>query len=714
MKSWRRSLQASGPRPELPDPQPCPDLGPAAPADLAPLELDPAEFDPGELNPAEAEARPLAFQWSLLAWAGLVGVLTGFAVVGFHVLLGFINNLLFGPGVELLLHLIGDSQPQPPPLVEVVALPADNGTPLKALLQIGLGGLGFVPPPPAPVLPDPLPAQPLLLSWLASWPVVLVPLVGGLGVGLLRFFGGDLGPSLPSLMAMADGAVKAAPKLPLLRLVAASLSLGSGASLGPEGPSVESGGNIGLWLANRCGLSPSSQKALVAAGVSAGLAAGFKAPIAGVFFAFEGSYSTIPGRPSVRAVLVAAVASELVTQLCLGDEPIFRLPAYEVRSPLELPLYLGLGLVASLMSWALVSVLAAGRSDRVQRQLARLPAWLVTGLGGLAVGLLALGFPQVLGVGYDTIEALLGSNGGIALTTLLALLLVKLLATGLSSATGFVGGGFAPSLFLGAVLGNCYGQILGDSGFQLPVAEPPAYAMVGMAAVLAGSARAPLTALLLLFELTHDIRIVLPLMAAAGLSAALVERWQGLADPGLLGPDPMEEERRRHLAGLAVAEALEPEAPLVLEANTPAASALDQLLAAHGHCLLVEQDDWVISLVTLGDLQRALTAESQAGLVLAACRRSDLIWLPSSANLAQLEDQLSPNGLRQLPVFDLSAPAPAVLPEGVPPGGLPLAALRGLASRDGMARALARSRRQGPGPLPSPGTLEAEGDPEGA
>ena len=724
MKSWRRSLQASGPRPELPDPQPWPDLGPAEPADPTPLGIDlanftlapiePAEIDPPEKNPpagdqSEAEARPLAFQWSLLAWAGLVGVLTGFAVVGFHELLGFINNLLFGPGVELLLHLIGASQPQPPPLVEVVALPADNGTPLKALLQIGLGGLGFVPAPPPLVLPDPLPAQPLLLSWLASWPVVLVPLVGGLAVGLLRFFGGDLGPSLPSLMAMADGAVKAAPKLPLLRLVAASLSLGSGASLGPEGPSVESGGNIGLWLANRCGLSPSSQKALVAAGVSAGLAAGFKAPIAGVFFAFEGSYSTIPGRPSVRAVLVAAVTSELVTQLCLGDEPIFRLPAYEVRSPLELPLYLGLGLVASLMSWALVAVLAAGRSERVQRQLARLPAWLVTGLGGLGVGLLALGFPQVLGVGYDTIEALLGSNGGIALTTLLALLLVKLLATGLSSATGFVGGGFAPSLFLGAVLGNCYGQILGDSGFHLPVAEPPAYAMVGMAAVLAGSARAPLTALLLLFELTHDIRIVLPLMAAAGLSAALVERWQGLADPGLLGPDPMEEERRLHLAGLAVVEALEPEAPLVLEASTPAASALDQLLAAHGHCLLVEQDDWVISLVTLADLQRAISAEPQEGLSLAACRRSDLVWLPSGANLAQLEDQLSPNGLRQLPVFDLSAPAPAVLPEGVPPGGLPLAALRGLASRDGMARALVRSRRQALDQLPSPGSLEDQG-----
>ena len=156
-----------------------------------------------------------------------------------------------------------------------------------------------------------------------------------------------------------------------------------------------------------------------------------------------------------------------------------------------------------------------------QRWLGHLPPWLLPGVGGLAIGLLALGFPQVLGVGYDTIEALLGSGGGIALLTLVGLLLVKLLATALSSATGFVGGGFAPSLFAGAVLGNVYGQLLGEGGLGLPVAEPPAYAMVGMAAVLAGSARAPLTALLLLFELTRDIRIVLPLMAAAGLQCGV-------------------------------------------------------------------------------------------------------------------------------------------------------------------------------------------------
>ena len=642
---------------------------------------------------AEADPRALPFQWSLLAWAGLVGTLTGLAVVGFHELLGFINNGLFGPFIAGLLQVgRGAAAPVPEPL-PLPLPPPEISTPLQSLLQIGLGGLGFLPPPPALVEPPALPPSslpPTLPDWLALWPVVVVPTLGGLAMGLLRRYGGSIGPGLPSLMAMADGSLAAAPKLPWLRLLGASLSLGSGASLGPEGPSVESGGNIGLWVALRGSLTPQSQKALVAAGAAAGLAAGFKAPIAGVFFAFEGSFSAIQGRPSLRAVLVAAVASSLVTQLLLGDEPILRLPAYEVRSPLELPLYLGLGLLASLMSWTLISLLSLGRSERLQGLLTRLPPGLPTAAGGAAVGLLALGFPQVLGVGYDTIEALLGRDGGVPLVTLLVLLGVKLLATGVSNATGFVGGGFAPSLFLGAVLGSCYGQLLGESGLHLPVAEPPAYAMVGMAAVLAGSARAPLTALLLLFELTHDIRIVLPLMAAAGLSAALVERWQGLTDPGLLGPDPVEEERRRNLAAVPVADAIEPEAPLVLPSSLSAQAALSQLVAAHGHCLVVVDGDWVIGLVNLQDLQRAIAGSEGPETRLADCRRGELVWLPLQAQLAQLEDQLSPNGLRQVPVFDVPALQVGALPQGLPNAGLALHRLRGLASRDGMARALAR------------------------
>ena len=635
-----------------------------------------------------------------MGWAALVGTLTGLAIVGFHELFGFINNFLYGPFVEGLL-VIGRS-----PVVAGLAegsgldlppLAPDGGTPLKSMLQLGLDGLGWFASNSPPVAPEPQsPPSETLADWLALWPVLVVPTLGGLAVGVLRWLAGSIGPGIPSLLAMADGAAVSAPRLPLLRLVAASLSLGSGASLGPEGPSVESGGNLGLWVASRAGLTPQSQKALVAAGIAAGLAAGFKAPIAGVFFAFEGSFNAIQSRSSLRAVLVAAVASTLVTQLVLGDSPILRLPAYEVRSPLELPLYLGLGLVASLLSLALVRLLALGRHPRVTGLVSQLPPGLATALGGAAVGGLALLFPEVLGVGYDTIESLLGQDNAIPLLTLLGVIAVKLLATTLSNACGFVGGGFAPALFLGAVLGNVYGQLLGEGGLHLPVAEPPAYAMVGMAAVLAGSARAPITSLLLLFELTRDIRIVLPLMAAAGLSAALVERWQGFQAPDLLGRDGVEERRRALMASVSVLEALEPEAPLVLPASTPTWQALNLLIEVHGHCLLVSDQGKTIGLINLADLQRGLQREQELGAdgprssSLRDCLRSDLLWLPGTASLSQLEDQLLPGGLRQVPVFAVSSEGEALLPQGLPAGGLPEESLLGLASRDGMARAVAR------------------------
>ena len=700
----------------MPPSDPKPEAGAAVPT-LGPVTVVRAELPTKIRRPPlqpNTDRRPSAqgfpFEWTLLAWAALVGISTGLAIVAFHNVLDFLNNFLFGSFVEGLLEIshspVAVAAVAQGPAAPVALAPApanDAATPLQALLQLGLGSIGFLTgtsPAPAPApLPPPGPAAP---DWLALWPVVVVPTLGGLAVGVLRRFFGPLGPGVPSLMAMAEGAEDPAPVPPLLRLLTAALSLGSGASLGPEGPSVESGANLGLGWARLGRLSPQSQQTLVAAGVAAGLAAGFKAPIAGVFFAFEGNANTNASRPNLRAVLVAAVASALVTQLLLGDEPILRLPAYEVRSPLELPLYLGLGVLASLLSLALIKLMAAGRNGRVQRLLELLPPGLATALGGAAVGGMALAFPQVLGVGYDTIEALLGSDQGIPLITLVALLGVKLLATSVSHASGFVGGGFAPALFLGATLGSVYGQLLGEGGLGLPVAEAPAYAMVGMAAVLAGSVRAPLTALLLLFELTRDIRIVLPLMAAAGLSAALVDRWQSIKPTTLLGADRNEERRRERLAAVGVIEALEPEAPLVLPAQTPAATALSDLIAAHGHCLLVVDpgEDNVVGIVTLTDLQQALNAAQQRGrqVSLGECRRNDLVWLPDSAHLDDLEDQLGSQGIRQVPVFAVTA---GPLPRGLPSSGLGLDALRGLASRDGLALALARHDYQEPISEPS-------------
>ena len=198
--------------------------------------------------------------------------------------------------------------------------------------------------------------------------------------------------------------------------------------------------------------------------------------------------------------------------------------------------------------------------------------------------------------------------------------------------------------------------------------------------------------MLLLFELTRDIRIVLPLMAAAGLSAALVERWQGIQDPGLMGPDPLEERRRGQLAAIPVEEAFEPEAPLVLPAAMTASAALARLIDSHGHCLLVERAGLALGLVTIGDLQRGLGSDLSRPqpLCLEDCLRTDLVWLPSGVHLDRLEDQLRPNGLRQLPVFELEGGSGDHLPHGLPPGGLAVERLRGMASRDGMARAQAR------------------------
>lgn len=361
-----------------------------------------------------------------------------------------------------------------------------------------------------------------------SWTLACIPTLGGVIIGLMRWRFRDFGPNMSSLIAATRGLQELSPLKPITKMVAASVSLGTGASLGPEAPSVEIGANFGMLLAQVLQLSPERQRLLLGAGAAAGLSAGFNSPIAGVFFALEVVLGSTFATSSVSVVLLSAVVSALIAQICLGAQPAFALPVYDVRSPLELPLYMGLGLLASGVS--LVYTEAIQLADRCFQGkirgfawLGRLPRPLQPIIGGACVGLVALQFPQILGVGYETVQAML-QDVKFSLPLLLLLLFVKLAMTAISLGSGLVGGIFAPAMFLGASLGSAYGLFLE----MLPamsdrVAGPPAYAMVGMAAVLAGSARAPLTAILLMFELTRDYRIVLPLMAAVGLSVWLVE-----------------------------------------------------------------------------------------------------------------------------------------------------------------------------------------------
>ncbi|XGB43494.1 MAG: chloride channel protein [Nodosilinea sp. LVE1205-7] len=371
------------------------------------------------------------------------------------------------------------------------------------------------------------------LSAWGHWTLGLIPLAGGLVVGLMRWQLKDFGPGLAALLStLRDGRPVSLVKS-LSKMVAAAVSLGSGASLGPEGPSVEIGANVSIGLGQALKVSQERQHLLLAAGAAAGLAAGFNAPIAGVFFALEVVLGVTSVASNASVILLGAVVAAWITQISLGAKPAFALPAYETRSLLELPLYLGLGVLASLVS------LFFGRAIRIAQRsfqgkvrgltwLAKIPQALHPLLGGLAIGAIALKYPQILGVGYETVESIL-QDVQLPLQFVATLLILKLIMTAISCGSGFVGGVFAPALFLGASLGSAYGKLLAIALPQLEsyIASPPAYAMVGMATVLAGTVRAPLTAILLLFELTRDYRIVLPLMAAVSLSTWLMERLQG-------------------------------------------------------------------------------------------------------------------------------------------------------------------------------------------
>ncbi|HEY9807046.1 MAG TPA: chloride channel protein, partial [Candidatus Obscuribacterales bacterium] len=399
------------------------------------------------------------------------------------------------------------------------------------------------------------------------------------------------------------------------------MSLGTGASLGPEGPSVEIGANFGILLGQILQVSQERQRLLLGAGAAAGLAAGFNAPIAGVFFALEVVLGTTFATSAVSVVLLAAVVSALIAQIGLGAQPAFALPVYEVRSPLELPLYLGLGLCASLVSVTYTQTIKLAQAFfRGQLPgltgMSRIPRSVQPILGGACVGLVALALPQTLGIGYETIEALL-RDVEFSLPLLLLLLVFKLLLTALSLGSGLVGGVFAPAMFLGAVLGATYGKTLAILLPTTVMAAPPAYAMVGMAAVLAGSVRAPLTAILLLFELTRDYRIVLPLMAAVGLSVWVIESLKPISTKGLnlqqMGVNVEPDQGQEALKQLTVAEAMQP-SPLILSDTLSVLEASQILLDQHLHsALLVDEEGQLIGIVTLQDINRALAAFSVAG-----------------------------------------------------------------------------------------------------
>lgn len=522
-----------------------------------------------------------------------------------------------------------------------------------------------------------------VVSGWGAWTLAFVPFLGGVVVGLMRWQWQDFGATLSSIIASTQSSYRASPIKAAAKAIAASVSLGTGASLGPEGPSVEIGANVGMLLGQVLKVSQERQRLLLGAGAAAGLSAGFNAPIAGVFFALEVVLGTTFATSAVSVVLLSAVVAALISQIGLGSQPAFILPSYEVRSPLELPLYLGLGLFASFVAIAYTQAIQlAQRFFRGDLGglggMAHIPIMLRPMIGGIGVGLVALQFPQILGIGYETIEAML-RDVQIPLLLVLSLLVVKLAMTAISVGSGLVGGLFAPAMFLGASLGAAYGKILPllPLTASMDIAAPPAYAMVGMAAVLAASVRAPLTAILLLFELTRDYRIILPLMAAVGLSVWIIERVKPISDrtPTVQTTELKEEPNQEleMLNVLSVGEAMHEQFVSLVASLSVVEGAL-KLTRQQAHSALVfDEDGKLVGILSLQDINRAvsgaekslqksealadsLIAETLNAMTVDSICTKDLLYAYKNETLAEAKARMSTRGLRQLPVIDEQDP----------------------------------------------------------
>ncbi len=359
-------------------------------------------------------------------------------------------------------------------------------------------------------------------SFAGSWYVVFLPIIGGLFVGpLIQFLAPEAkGHGVPEVMtAMETRGGRIRPVVILVKTVGSAITIGAGGSIGREGPIIQIGAAVGSALGQFLKIDRARLLALVAAGAAGGIAATFNAPIAGVMFTLEiliFEFSIV----SVSAMVFASVSAAVVARAFLGDYPAFHVPPYELVSHWELLLYLGLGVLAA--GAALLFVKSVYFLEDVFDNW-RFPEWLKPAVGGAAVGLLGFLAPQTFGTGFAAIDGVLRNELGFGI--LCALIFAKVAATSFTLGSGFSGGVFAPALFIGAMLGGAYGHAV-HWLFPTVTAGSGAYAAVGMAAVFAGAARAPVTAIVILFEMTLDYRIMLPLMFATVVATLIAARFE--------------------------------------------------------------------------------------------------------------------------------------------------------------------------------------------
>jgi CIC family chloride channel protein len=455
----------------------------------------------------------------------------------------------------------------------------------------------------------------------APWRRLLFPVVGSLGIGYLlyRFFPNARGSGVPQTKAALfarDGRITL--RTVLGKFFCTSATLASGIPLGREGPSVQVGAGIGSVLGRALGLSKDQVKNLIPVGAAAAIAAAFNTPLAAVVFALEEIMGDL-NAPMMGGVVLASATAWIVLRMILGDHPLFTVPQYHLVSSAEFAVYGVLGVAGGVVSAAFARLLLGMRAWFLR--LPRSTAWYQPVAGGLMVGLMGWFVPQVLGVGYGFVGDAL--NGHMAFRLMLLLLLLKLFAVTTSYASGNAGGIFGPSLFLGAMVGGSVGTVA-HHFFPLVTAAPGAYALVGMGAVFAGVVRTPMTSVLIIFEMTQDYAVIVPLMIANLVSlfvASLLQHepiYEALAvQDGIHLPSSG---TRRRLDQYTVAGIMK-EPAFLLEGSISVREALGRIRVSGRRSALVTDPRGVIGIVTQSQLE--VEVDENSGSIL-----DDLIVQP--------------------------------------------------------------------------------------
>jgi CIC family chloride channel protein len=353
-----------------------------------------------------------------------------------------------------------------------------------------------------------------LLAQLPWYKYLIIPSLGGLIIGPIIYFlaretKGHGVPEVMEAVAIKGGRIRA--RISIIKILVSAITIGSGGSVGREGPIVQIGSSAGSALGQLLKVCERMRKTLVACGAAAGIAATFNAPIGGVIFALEIILGDF-GINNFIPIVLSSVTATAISRAYLGNQPAFILPEYKIVSFWELPAYAGLGIIAALVSVLFITLLY--KSEDFFDTL-RFPQYLKPVLGGIGIGIIALLFPNVLGVGYESIDLALLEK--MSLLLLFSLIFAKIAATSVTLGAGGSGGIFAPSLFIGAMTGGFFGTLI-HRVYPAITASSGAYSLVGMAALVAGTTQAPITAILILFELTDNYRIILPLMICCIIS----------------------------------------------------------------------------------------------------------------------------------------------------------------------------------------------------